>query len=482
MQESIHIYLFTCDADQQVRNGSTSWIDALQRFLELSLMQLSGGNVYFHQINSMQEVEQDTTQQHSVVVPVISASLIASSVNIEELSSVPMPIFKVVKNPVEQHTLPFSIAKLLSYNFFYFDPDTGGIEEYEQFSLLDSSNAFWGTLIDLSYDILESVMPNEARMVDLGKGACIYLAETETHLQPQRRLVRRELRRYGYRVLPEKELDANIEKMEEEVNEALEKSIFSLHLMSEHRGRIIANSDTTLEEAQLEWSYEHTQNTNHHYQRLIWLPPNMEVEDERQSRMLKTLREQADETKGMEMVQVKLEDFKSLLLKQLAIQVQRMANLQNSSKIESNLEQEKIFNLYCVVEEKDKTVALPLVEWWEEQGATVNWIGSDSQANHRQRHIHYLNQCDACIIVTSHASDAWVVTKLQDILKSPGLGRKTRVKPLSALAVLPSGNHRALQETLNRYAQYSFVELWMIEKTLPTAQLISFKEKVFDAI
>ena len=289
--------------------------------------------------------------------------------------------------------------------------------------------------------------------------------------------MRRELRRYGYRVLPEQELSADIKKMKREVRKDLNKSIFSLHLMSEYRGVLLAGKDRTLEEVQLDWSHRHSQEAGQRFQRLIWLPPNMHIEDERQSRLISGLREQADATKGMEIVQVKLEDFKSLLLQQLAWQVQRLANLKKAAPQEEAVEQQGP-QLYCITDERDKEAAAPLVNWWEDQGIKVHWIGNDPMANHRQSHIKYLNQCDGCIITLSQASHSWLVTKLQDILKSPGLGRKVLQRPPSGIAVMPGGQPEGVQQLLENHQQYHFVECWPMTEQLPEQELLSFKESI----
>ena len=158
MQEPIHIYLITCEEDQKANEGD-SWVDALQQFLELALAQLSKKEIRFTQKTTF--LSKDSYGKHSILLPIISTNLLQSDLDLESVSASGNPVFKVVKNPVEQAQLPPRLASLLAYNFFYFNPETGLIEEYEQFSLLDSSNAFWGTLVDLAYDILESVSPEE---------------------------------------------------------------------------------------------------------------------------------------------------------------------------------------------------------------------------------------------------------------------------------------------------------------------------------
>jgi hypothetical protein len=89
-------------------------------------------------------------------------------------------------------------------------------------------------------------------------------------------------------------------------------------------------------------------------------------------------------------------------------------------------------------------------------------VGNNPLASHRERHIDYLNNCDICIICYYHASEAWLVTKLQDILKSPGLGRK---KPLGRSAVATFNDKMTTQTSaiLDRYTQYKDIALLQIE-------------------
>ena len=57
------------------------------------------------------------------------------------------------------------------------------------------------------------------------------------------------------------------------------------------------------------------------------------------------------------------------------------------------------------------------------------------------RYIHQenLKRCDAAIIYFGNTSQAWIKTKLQDLMKSPGFGR---IKKIQAKAVYFKGENK----------------------------------------
>jgi hypothetical protein len=67
----------------------------------------------------------------------------------------------------------------------------------------------------------------------------------------------------------------------------------------------------------------------------------------------------------------------------------------------------------------------------------------------RSLHFQYLRQADYALIFSHLSNDRWIKTKIQDILKSPGMGRK---KPWKT-KLLVSGGKKGLETVLSQNAQ-----------------------------
>ncbi|MCP4231521.1 MAG: hypothetical protein GY771_15430, partial [bacterium] len=118
-------------------------------------------------------------------------------------------IFKIVKTfvPFEKH--PEEIADTLGYEFFISDADTGKTMELGLMSPEELERIYWAKLDDIAHDIRDILMKlkepgaAEAPTEDVPS---VYLAETTSDLREQRDMLKRQLMKDGYRVLPDTRL------------------------------------------------------------------------------------------------------------------------------------------------------------------------------------------------------------------------------------------------------------------------------------
>ncbi len=99
--------------------------------------------------------------------------------------------------------------------------------------------------------------------------------------------------------------------------------------------------------------------------------------------------------------------------------------------------------IYLICDKQDVQECKPLADLLEKQGFKV--LSTEFEGNLldlRYLHQQNLRRCDGSIIYCGKAKEEWMKTKLQDILKAPGLGRK---KPLKAKAIY-IGTERDISE------------------------------------
>ena len=474
------IHIITTPEDTATHNDRASWVENFLAFLRIVLEQMDGADSVAIQIHDA-EISPTQISITDVVIAIVSPSFINALSRVQLIEGfleahtqkLPAPqVFKVMKAPISQYDMPPQLRKLLAYNFFYIDASSGVIKEYEQFEQVESENAFWLTLVDLVYDIQQNTY---GKPHALGKGRFIYLAEVGADLHNSRQLVKRELKRFGYRILPDSNLPQDQEAIEEHVMDDLKQCAFSIHLIGSDRGEMFGNTDTSLPELQNEITAqfaEASKKADKSFSRLIWINPNLQVSNEKQKIFVNTLQQQATKQENSEIIQMKLEDFKSVVLRQLAIQAKQIANLANQSNKPTEAHSTKA-RIYLITDRRDYQASKPLAEWLQDNGFQLLRPDNTERSTDRQTHIKYLNECDASIVFYENAKTAWLITKLQDILKSPGLGRE---KPLglNTIFTTTAQNKQQVEEIKEKYMQYDSIQLIYKEAGFPQEVLAEF--------
>lgn len=448
------------EQDDQVAEGQqTGWVSSFKRFLNMVLSQLLQEHPNIALLDST--LLQDTTSlnvlgQTKVLVSILSPDYIEETTSEQAIETFfdiannqASPItpdkrcFKVIKFPVA-YDQQFDLLKpLLSYNLFYLNRETGEEQEFEDFFSNIAEKNYWAALVDLAYDIYHVLVgfdKKEEETTDtqlLGNlfdksenKRTVYLAETSQELSVQRTIIKRELQRHGYQVLPNYTLPNDVAKLTEAIKADLERSLMSIHLIGREYGENVKGGDVSVIELQNKLASEYSQQqnnteTNGKFSRLIWLPPSLIEASERQQRFIENLREDAQGLSNAEILQIPLEDFKTTIRKSLTegkSQIQERANAPKTSLDKSQI--------YLIFDKVDTQPALLLMEHLQGQGfyvITPMLMGSILEV--RQQHIEGLKYCDVALIFAEKADEQWVKVKLKDLVKAPGFGRE---KPMQA--------------------------------------------------
>jgi hypothetical protein len=212
-------------------------------------------------------------------------------------------------------------------------------------------------------------------------------------------------------------------EFQEAVREYLKRSRLSVHLIGENYGSI-PNMEAERSVVRLQQELAFERGDNAEFSRLIWLPPGLQPKDERQQKFVADLQNSFTSQNGSELLQVKLEDLKTIIQTKLT-QKPKSAPVANEGAGAARI--------YLICDQKDDDAVEPLQNYLFERGYEVMpSLRDGSEAEVLQDHRDNLQTCDALLIYQGLASEGWLRMKLRELLKLPGYGRPT---PLLGKAV-----------------------------------------------
>jgi len=345
-------------------------------------------------------------------------------------------VFKVVKTFTSRDGHPRQVQGLLGYEFYEYDEVSGRAREFSPEIDPNRDARYWEKLEDLAWDIKLQIerlrgsedepaapLDSEESLPINSSAAAIYLAETTYDLSGQRDKIKRELQQRGHQVLPDKELPLRAPAIQEAVRDYLKRSRLSVHLVGENYG-IIPEMEVERSVVRLQQELAIERGDDAGFSRLIWMPPGLQPKDERQQKFVADLQNSFMSHNGSELLQVKLEDLKTIIQTRLA---------QKPKPTPFVSEDAGAARLYLICDQQDIDAVKPLHDYLFDQGYEVTLPLLDgSEAEVLQDHKENLLLCDALLIFQGRASEGWLRMKLRELLKLPGYGRTT---PLLAKAV-----------------------------------------------
>ena len=463
-----HLFISYTHIDNRPLSGSTGWIDYLHKRLDIRLAQLMGTKATIWRDPKLRSndifdkrivIELSKT---AILLSVVSEGYLKSPSCRQELEtfcSTEMTqvgdkhrLFKVMKTYIPDEDLPLEFRGILGCAFYQRDQASGRVREFdhEVNANGEKDKLYWDKFEDLAWDIHEMVKRLEGRTAADAQGpsATIYLAETTSDLSDERDRVKRELRQFGYLVLPDKPLPLKAPDLLDAVREYLSRSRLSVHFIGKHYGVIPEmESDRSVVFVQQELARERVDGDG--FQSLIWMPPGLAPEDERQRKFVAALKNSLASRDGSELLQVKLEDLKTIIHDKLVQEPKPVAGL--PGKVGA-------VRVYLICDREDVDAVDPIRNYLFDQGYEVTLPLLDGgEIDVLQDHNENLLLCDAVLLYWGRASEGWLRMKLRDLLKLPGYGRvspllgkvvyvgapespaKDRFKTHEALVIMTSG-------------------------------------------
>jgi len=438
--------------------GGKGWVTNLHRALEIRVGQLLGkppaiwrdpkltGN------DSFGETLMERLRRVASLVSVVSPRYVKSEWARRELAEFwkaaeeqggvhfrnKTRIFKVLKTPVPLELHPPELASLLGYQFFNIDPDTGRVRELDEVFGPEAQRDFWMRLDDLAHDIccllemLEVSGTSVVPQADTAQAA-VFLAETTFDLREQREAIKRDLQQHGYTVLPASALPQVESEVKEAVRLDLAQCQMSIHLIGKTFSLVPEGSVQSLLEIQNELAIERSSKGD--FSRLLWIPPGLQVEDERQLRVIQQLRMDPRAQKGADLLETFLEDLRTVIQERLK-QARKPAPAPRrpSSPVGAVSGHAR---LYLIYDQRDAAITSPWEDFlFEQELEVIRPVFEGDEAEIREHHEENLRSCDGALIFYGSGNECWLRRKLRELQKSPGYGRSKPI-PTVAISLIP---------------------------------------------
>jgi len=444
--------------DLPIEGSSKGWVTNFNKFLSTLIEQVSGelptikmvteNDTHVESFNECEilicVLTKDFLNNPSLTNGVNGFASSAREKNTLIIEGIPR-LFKVIKFPLDIDQFLPEYADILTYDFYQIDPLTGEPQEFKRFFGNEAERSYWMKMVDMSYDIYQiqtkltelETSTEEGKEI-IGKDKTIYLANSGVDMIIQRDIVKRELIRHGYKVLPDHSLPKEVSSLESMVVEDLGKCCLSIHLIGEDYGYKPKGSELSVVDIQNRLASKHTFDVhdkkkkgggNDKFSRLIWLSPDLKNMSERQKIFIEDLKSDAAALDEAEVLQMPLQELKNIIREELVTGGRFKAK---ETKYDDQLPEEGNL-IYLICDQMDKETIVPVVDFLKEKGFNVvSSIFEGTLVDLRYLHQENLRRCDASLIYYGKSNEDWIKTKLQDLLKAPGFGR---TKPMKATAV-----------------------------------------------
>src|SRR6478609_10085108 len=443
MAFEIDVLITFADKDNETpKKNEVGWVSQFKKFLELMLYQVLGEKPNILLKGEYDSVTASTLDNAAVLVAILSKDFVQSGRCLDTIegfykstsASKVSRVFKVLKSPLSIQEHPPRLRDLIGYDMFQLDNETGAMKEYSDFFSQEAEKQYWMKMVDLAYDIHESLLllrqgETKSEVKNIFKRKTIYLAETGHDIAVQRNIIKRELLRHGYIVMPKQTLPQRLNELESMVKRDLEECSLSIHLIGSAYGEIPEGSDRSIIDIQNQLAAEQSaikKQKKEEFSRLIWIAPNLKNASDKQKSFIESIRRDVEAQEGAEILQNPLEDFKNIMREELLESLDRKGPDDFKGK-----------SIYVVHDRMDDQEVKPFKEAIEKSGFKILTPAFEGDLlDVRKNHIDNLKNLDGAIIFKGKVNDQWVRMKVLDLLKAPGFGR---IKPIKAKAILASG-------------------------------------------
>jgi hypothetical protein len=426
--------------NETAQKTQQGWVSQFKKFLELMLLQVLGSKPNVVLKSEFDTATAPALNNAAILVAILTKDFVQSGRCLDNLETFYQAsadsrinrVFKVLKSPLTAQEQPPRLRDLIGYEMYQLDTETGAMKEYSDFFSQEAEKQYWMKMVDLAYDIHEALLilkEGEIRpeIKNIYKRKSIYLAETGHDISVQRNIIKRELQRHGYIVLPKSTLPAQVEEVERVVRQDLEECSLSIHLVGSAYGEIPEGADRSIVDIQNKIAAEVSlakRKNKEEFARLIWIAQNLKNASDRQKSFIETLKRDTEAQEGAEIMQNPLEDFKNIVREELMESGERKAMEETGGK-----------SIYLVHDKVDDSAVQPYKELIEKSGFKILMPAFEGELLEvRKQHIDNLRNFDGAIIFKGKVNDQWVRMKVLDLLKAPGFGRKKPIKGKALLA------------------------------------------------
>jgi hypothetical protein len=371
-------------------------------------------------------------------------------------------LLKVIKTPVDhehgaENSLPAVAREILGYEFyvqdeqgcFDLDPDFGEIykQNYLRKICLLANNASQLILhIESKPTTADPQPPSPFRPHSPARKSVVFLASCSFDQRDQREWIEADLRRHGYRVLPEEHLPIDHEQAHSDaIAPLLEQAHLSIHLIGSHYGAV-PDGPSHHSVVEIQNSIASERSGRDGFKRLIWLPEGLSSTQPDQVRFLHSLANEAQAQRGADLLRGSLEQLRTVLHSTL----ERIENPWHPRTVEAvdpstaaGLASPGGRMIYLICVEKDRSQTLPLRKWLKDQGYEVILPAfTGDAAALRETHEGLLRDCGGALIFYGTAEDVWHRSVARDLRRAPVYRDGRPLPPPLTFLAAPNSNDK----------------------------------------
>jgi hypothetical protein len=353
----------------------------------------------------------DDEEEYKEELQNIYQSLDIENKELTELSR----IFKVCINPEHQSHPNENLINLQAYNFY--EVIKRRQSSIKPFSFKSESNKTWAKLLDLVYDINDTLaISSERNQPENSK--FIYLGNSTEDSEITRDDIKRELQHFGFRVLPLTELPKQESQIKDVIEENLKYCNLIVQIISSHYGSIAPGENKSVFEMENIIIREYLK-LNNSIQRIIWVPNNLKINDQKQKLFLNRLKRD-DADAQTEIIETSQEDFKIVL-------AQRISGRQQvrSESSDNNC------GVYLVT--KPDTDTHDIEKLADNLNVHLTKKEGAAEKNYYSKHLENLKLADCVLFYYNDGDENWLKSNLKDAIKAQGLGKDN---PFLAIGVI----------------------------------------------
>jgi hypothetical protein len=433
--------------DNQIKDDKgKGWVDNFHERLEYKLAELLGyepkvwrdtrmqGNVYI--AGHLQQKLRRT----KVLISIFSPGYINSAWCVGELNEFcrlaeesggleingKLRVFKVAKLPSPIWNEPKPIKDQVGYSFYEINQASKEPEEFAQELGSNKDKRYWDRLTRLAWaikfvlDCYRDGRPNpvesspfNAAGPSLSKGA-VYLAETTFDRREDRERIKDQLEQSQYEVLPDKLLPPVSPDYEQAVAAYLRRAKLSVHLLGSSYAGTPEAARATSAQLQLDLAIQQDDSA---FARLIWLPTNLEVTDERQQGFIRKIQNDSELQKLAEFRVERLQDLTTFILKKLEPPPPPPGKTPSPATAARNGGNGGPISIYLVYDVGDSVEAMAVEDYLFNQGyevvSSLNWSPKTHERN--------LKICDSLLVYHRNSNDDWLLERRVDLIQARGL-------------------------------------------------------------
>ncbi|MDH3493086.1 MAG: TIR domain-containing protein [Acidobacteriota bacterium] len=329
-------------------------------------------------------------------------------------------IFKVVKIPVRTlDSLPEEVSRALEYEFYKLkngkpyplDRSFGKDFEFEYNRKVNE------LAVDISelLEELTSLNRGNGQIEKKKKKQTVYLAECSYDRKQEREILRCELKRFGYEVLPKNTLPNDVDEEYVSVIEPLlESSDLSVHLIGKTGGPVPDGPrQKSLSILQNEVAVKYSKRVG--LKRVIWVPEGTFSAQARQQAFIDALHNDPEAQFGADLITGNLEELKSVIHSEL---LQRELSKTSQSEAPGVITINPSKLIYLICDRKDLKNTIPLQKYCRNKGFEIEIPAFTGEAAAiRETHEKLLADCDFVILFYGAGDEAWKKSVSIDLRK-----------------------------------------------------------------